>query len=150
VLNPLLLLRGKTLGGTIYRSLIAVAVLGLLAYVGFVIVTGRWANWKLRRTEAVLEVTQQRAAVAEINATNADGAAANASVTRADMDLSTSTIRETAAAAAERIENDVDELPLPEGADPAPGLDPSVVRELETADRKARAAADRLLGTRAR
>jgi len=144
------ILVGKTLGQTIYRCLVAAALLALLAYLAVVVITGRWAEWKLRRTEAALEVAVGKAAVAETNAANADGAAQNATVTRAEMDASTSTIRDTAAAAAERIENDVDELPIPTGADPSSDLDPSVLREIQAADRKARSAADRVLGKGAR
>lgn len=144
MVNPLLLLRGPTLGATVYRCLIAAAVLALVAYIGVISFTGRWANWKLRRTEAVLEVTQQRAAVAEINATNADGAAQNATVTRAEMDTSSSTIRDTAAQAAARIENDVEDLPLPVGADASSDLDPRVLREIDAASSHARSAAARL------
>lgn len=138
-MNPLLLLRGDTLGKTIYNTLAAVALLGVLSWVGWGIVSGKYWKWKADRLEDRAELAEENAKTAQGNAHSADVGAANASQTRATMDGGTFEIRLTTDAAAGRAES-YDAI----NDDSSDSLPADLVRELDAAKDRAGAAANRL------
>lgn len=141
-MNPLVFLKGDTLGKTIYNALVLVAILGLVGYVGFGIVSGKFWHW---RTNVANERADRAEAVAEMqtrNAVNASGAAENASLTRGNMDRDRIEITLKTEQAAVRAEN------ATTTASDDGGLPPDLLRELEAARNDARSAADRLQRTR--
>lgn len=139
-MNPLLLLKGDTLGKTIYNTLAALAILAVLTAVGFGVITGKFWKWKAGRAEDRAENAEAVAETATTNAQNANGSAENASMTRGRMDGGTFEIRLTTDQAATRAENYDDSNDVRD----ASGLPVDLVRELESAEDRAGAAADRL------
>lgn len=141
-MNPLSLLRGDTLGKTVYNCIVAGLVVVLLSWAGWTAAKGKFWHWRADRQEVRADRAEAKAEVAAVNAINADGAAANATQTRAALDTATATARTNTAAAVKRIN---DHAPSPVSATGLP--DPVVVRELDSAHDRARSAADRLQRT---
>lgn len=144
-MNPLMFLRGETLGKTIYNYVAAVVLLIVIIWVGWGLATGKYWKWKADRLETRAENAEAVAATATVNAENANGSAANATATRAGMDGQTIEIRVRTEDAARRIETHVPTDVDADGAVPA-----DILRELESAHDRAGAAADRLQRTRPR
>lgn len=126
-----------TLGQTIYLGIVGAL---LLIAVGF-FAWGQFSSWRAGNWKDRAKDAQAAAGAAQANADSANAGAANATLTRQNMDAGTVTVRVETEAAARRIEGYANR-PAPV-ADLAP-VDPDVVRELEAAEDRARAAADRL------
>lgn len=143
-MNPLTLLKGDTLGKTIYNVLAAIALASIVGWFGWGVVTGKYWKWQAQRQEDRADRAEQQAATAQGNANSANYGALNASQTRANMSTAAIDIRlltEQAAGRAETYDpNDFDS----NGAMPT-----NVVRELDAAEDRAGTAADRLRGKRA-
>jgi hypothetical protein len=138
-MNPLSLLRGDTLGKTLYNYAVAILVVVAIAWGGWTVAKGKFWHWRADTQSARADRAEANAATAQTNATNATGAAVNATQTRAAMDTGTNTARTNTAEAVKRINAHV---PTPVAASGVP--DPDLVRELRAAHDRARSAADRL------
>lgn len=134
------LLKGETLGKTIYNVVAAVLALLFVAALAYVLISGRFWKWKAERAETRADNAEAVAETATKNADNANGAAENASLTRGRMTGQTLDIRVTTEQAATRAENYGD----PDTIDAASGLPADLVRELDDAEDRTRAAEDRL------
>jgi len=143
-MNPLVFLKGDTLGKTIYNGLVFVAILGLAGYIGVGIVSGKFWHWRADRADARADRAEAVAEVQTRNAANAEGAAENASFTRDNMDRDRIEITLKTEQAATRAENATTTV----GNDG--GLDPDLLRELEAARNSAGSAANRLQRARSR
>lgn len=130
----LLLLKGKTLGQTLYNVVVLVAAIGFIALLGLLLVFGN--GWKSQKAKADAARAGERAQAAAADA-NA-GAALNSTATRAAMDSAIIEVRVTSDQAARKIED----AKYSVGADGA--LPDDLVRELEAASGRAAAAGDRL------
>lgn len=130
-------INGPKLGDLFVRGVIVVLVLLVLAQIAFGWFTGMRADyWKGQAEDA-----RGAAATAQTNATSANAGAANATQTRTNIDAGTFTVRVATEQSAQRIETYADRPIAPADLDP---VDPDVLRELEGAEGRARAAADRL------
>jgi hypothetical protein len=132
------LLKGPTLGQTVYNVLAAAALLGVLSWVGIGVASGKFWKWRAHSLEDRAIGAENRAATAETNAANANGSAANATQTRAAIDAGTLSIRVTTEQAAGRVEYGAYDI----GDDGS--LPPDLVRDVDAAHDRARAAANRL------
>lgn len=139
-----LTLKGPTLGDTIYRSLLAAAVLGILAMVLFSLIFGKWASWRAGTWKERAQEANQAAQAAQANANSANAGAANAAETRDRIDLHVDLARSDTQASAGRIEDHEPTDVVPAGAP-----DDDVLLELEAGENQYRAAADRLQRKRA-
>ena len=143
---PLALLKGKTLGQTIYNYIAAGVLLFVVALIAWGLISGKFWKWKAERAEDRADVAEANAAVAQGNAISANAGAENATITRGNMDAGSLNIRFITDQAATRAENHDDSNPVgDDGALPA-----DLVRELDEADDRARAAANRLQRKNAR
>lgn len=140
------LLRGKTLGETVYRLVLAGLLLVAIGWTAWAFVSGRWWAWRAdvwkERAQAAADAARQERA----NARSADAGAANATATRQGMDTATGAVRAETEAAAERIERHAH----PDNPAAVDDAGAELVRELDDAEARARAAADRLQRTRSR
>lgn len=134
------LLKGDTLGRTLYNVLALLAVLAFVGLLGMALVFGK--GWSVQRVKTAEARAGERvqAQAAENNA----AAAANASATRAAVDSAIIQVRVTTDQTAARIE-DAKHSVGPDGA-----LPDDILRELDAATRRATAAGDRLQRTGAR
>lgn len=126
-----------SLGQTIYMAVVG----GLLLIAVALFAWGQFSAWRAGSWKDRAKDAEAAAGTAQANADSANAGAANASLTRQNMDASTVTVRVETEAAAQRIEGYANR-PAPV-ADLSP-VDPDVVRELDAAEARARAAADRL------
>ena len=133
----------KSLGQAVYTGI--VAVLLLIAVVMFA--WGQFQSWRSGTWKGRAQDAAAAAKTAQGNADSANAGAENATATRASIDAGTITVRVETEESARRIESYAYH-PAP-AADLAP-VDPDVLRELEAAERQARAAADRLQRARTR
>lgn len=125
------------LGDMFVRGVIVVLVLVVLAQIAFGWITGMRADyWK-----GEAETARGAATTAQANANSANAGAMNATQTRTNIDAGTFTVRVATEQSAQRIESYVDRPIAPADLDP---IDPDVMRELEGAEDRARAAANRL------
>lgn len=133
-------LAGATVGATVYNYAVAIALVGLLIFGGYVILTGKWYQWRADVANKRADVAEENAAVAQGNADRANGAAENAAITREKIDAGKLDIIVTTNAAATRAEKyDPTIDPDYDG-----GVSPDLVRELEAAQDRARTSANRL------
>lgn len=131
---------GTSLGATVYNYVAAAALLGLLMFGAYILLTGKYWKWQANRANDRADVAEENAATAQGNADRANGAAGNATLTRQNMDRGKLDITVTTNAAAARAEKyDPTNDPDYDG-----GVSPELVRELEAAQNRARAASDRL------
>jgi hypothetical protein len=137
-MNPLVFLKGETLGKTIYNGLVFVAIIGLAGYIGLGIVSGKFWHWRADKANERADRAEAVAETASRNAANADGSAQNATFTRDNMDRDRIEITLKTEQAATRVENATTTV----GDDG--GLDPDLMRELEAARDNAGSAARRL------
>lgn len=140
-MNPLLLLKGETLGKTIYNSLVFAAVLFLVVYVGFGMVSGKFWHWRADKANERADRAEAVAEVAQHNADNANGSAENAAITRSNMDQGKLTITVKTEQAAEKYDGATTVV------DDDGSLDVDLVRDIQAARNRAGAAADRLQRT---
>lgn len=138
-MNPLLLLKGDTLGKTIYNTVAFVALLVGLSYLGFGLVTGKYYKWQAGRQEDRADRAESNLKVATKNADDANTGAAIGNETRGKMDKSTVDIRVFTDKGAGRVENYESDTANDDGT-----LPDDIVRELNAAHARARAAADQL------
>lgn len=131
------LLKGPTLGRTLYNVLVLLAALAFVSLLVLALIFGK--GWSLQRQKTADAQAGERvqARAAEANA----GAASNAAQTRAAVDSAIIGVRTTTQEAATRIE-DAKFTVGPDGA-----LPDDLVRELDAATRRASAAGDRLQRT---
>lgn len=143
MINPLPLLRGETLGKTIYNVAAACALVVILGLVVYNVVAGKVWKWRYERADARAETAEARAETAETNARNADGALDNAATSRAIMDRDTEANRSATETAARRAETygNASTATRDDGRLPV-----DLVRELDDAEARADAAARRLRG----
>lgn len=133
-------LAGASVGATVYNYLAAGALLGLLVFGSYVVLTGKYWKWQAGRANDRADVAEENAATAQGNADRANGSAENATFTRQRMDDGKLDITVTTTQAAERAEKyDPTIDPDYDG-----GVSPDLVRELEAAQDRARAAKNRL------
>lgn len=137
-MNPLIFLKGETLGKTIYNVLVFLAALGLVGYLAFSMIAGKFWHWRADKANDRADHAEAVAAVQTRNATNADGSAANATITRDNMDRGKLEITVRTEQAAEKYDNAT--TIVSDSGD----LDPDLVRDVEAARDRARSAADRL------
>ena len=138
--NPLLMLKGDTLGKTVYNVLAAAAVTVIAVWFAFVLISGQLWRWYAGRQSDRADRAESAAQIATHNAASANAGAANAGQTRATMDAQRVNVHVTTEQAATRAESyDPTRYDLDDGAVPD-----ELVRELEAARRRAGAAADRL------
>lgn len=131
-------IKGETLGKTIYNVAVLVAIVCIVGYVGFVAISGRVWEWRAHRAENRADSAEATAKVAVKAATDSDGAAGNATLTRSRVDVVVSDIRSRSEEAAGRAVNY-------EGDVPTDGTLPDdLVRELDEATDRASGAANRL------
>lgn len=140
MISPLVLLKGKTLGQTIYNYIAAGVLVFVLLLVAWGIISGKFWKWKAQRAEDRADVAEANAEVAQGNAISANAGAENATVTRGNMDAGSLNIRFITDQAATRAENHDDSNPVRDDG----ALPDDLVRELDEADDRARAAANRL------
>lgn len=136
-----LLLRGDTLGRTVYNVLAALAVLAVLAFLAF----SGFQSWRIGNLKDRAESAEANAAAQTKAADDNAGAALNATATRAAVDNAILQIRVTTEQAAARAAANESNAP---GDDGSPSAD--LLRELEEARTRATSAADRLQRTRPR
>lgn len=127
----------KTIGQYVYQAIVALLVVVALLS----LVWSGFQSWRARSASARADHNAAAAITAQANATSADTGAANATTTRTNIDAGTLTVRVETEQSAGRIETYANR-PVP-AADRAP-VDPDVVRELEEAAHRVRAASDRL------
>lgn len=128
----------KSAVGVLVALLVAWA-LGTLAWAN---VKSVWFQNKAERAEVRAERAEATAVTAQGNANSANAGAVNATTTRQAMDAAVTDARVATQASATRIENYAHrDAPIADIRDP---VDPDILRELDEADRRARAAADRL------
>lgn len=137
-MNPLMLLKGDTLGKTIYNAFILIAVVGMLAFVGAAVVTGKFWHWRANVANERADRAEATAQVATRNAENANAGAANATATRQALDTQRVQISVTTEQSAQRVENGKALV------DDSGDLDADLVRELDAARTRAGTAANRL------
>lgn len=126
-------------------ALLVLAGIAGVALVLAVLILGGYVWWLSHQASKVPDL-RAAAATAQANASSANAGAANASTTRAAIDAGTVTVRLQTEDSARRIENHEQD---PDGnADAEPDAD--IVRELEDAEDRARAAANRLQRTKHR
>lgn len=140
-------LRGPTLGDTVVRTITAALILAALVLIVGSLAFGRIGWWRADVWKGRAEDASQAAAQAQTNAHSANAGAANASQTRARMDASVEAVQAGTEENAQKVEG-YGERPI----DPADSgdVDADVLRDLEAAQRRARASAARLRGTGAR
>lgn len=131
---------GATLGQTIYNYLAAIALIGLLLFGSYVLITGKFWHWRADVANKRADNAEAAAEISQGNADRANGAAENATFTREQMDAGKLDIHVTTTAAAERAEKyDPTNDPDFDG-----GVSDDLVRELEAAKARAGAASNRL------
>lgn len=126
-----------TLGQMVYTGIVLVLLVlaaGMLGWAAF-------ESWRARSANARADKATAAAHTAQGNANSANAGAANATTTRAAIDAGTVTVRVQTEQSAGRIEANANRPVAP--SDRAP-VDADVLRELEDAEGRARAAAARL------
>lgn len=134
-------LRGPTLGDTVVRVVVALLVVTALVLIVGSLAFGKLGWWRAEVWQQRAETADQAARTAQANAESANAGAANATQTRSQMDAGTVTVRVETEAAAQRIEEHANHPSPVVDLEP---VDAGVLRELEAAETRARAAADRL------
>jgi Tfp pilus assembly protein PilE len=141
----LALVPGDTLGKKLYNVAIALVVVGIVGWLAYQSLRGDFWKWRATRNDKRADVAEANVRVATRNAQQANGAATNATETRAAMDAATTSTRTNTAEAVRRITNAPAAPVSVSGA-----LSVDLVRELDAARDRAGTAADRLQRTRAR
>lgn len=124
-----------------YLAVVGILLLAALA----MFVWGQVSSWRAGTWEDRARQASAAATTAQANASSANAGAANATATREAIDFGSVTVRVETEQSARRIQ-DHD----PNHTEPAGAPDADVLRELEDASRKYRAAADRLQRARTR
>lgn len=132
-----------TLGQMVYTGIVLVLLVLAAAMMGW----AAFESWRARSATARADKATSAANTAQANATSANAGAANATTTRAAIDAGTVTVRVQTEQSAGRIETHANR---PVAANDRAPVDADVLRELEDAEGRARAAADRLQRTHPR
>ena len=138
-MNPLMLLKGDTLGKTIYNTLAFIAAVIVVLFLGFRIVTGNWYEWKYERAAKRADTAESNLKVSQENTRQATAATAIGAETTARMASGTLDIRLHTEQSAGSVENYESDMANDDGS-----LPPDIMRALTAAHDKAGAAANRL------